>query len=92
MTTKETIQVEIFHNLGLHLRAAGVIVQTTSKFKASVSIEYNGIVANGKSIMSILALAAPCGSVLEITTEGEDAKTCLDTLRNVIVNKFHFES
>ena len=92
MTTKQTITVEILHNLGLHLRAAGVIVQTTSNFKAKVTIEYNGIVANGKSIMGILALAAPCGSILEITTEGEDAKACLDTLRNLIVNKFHFES
>ena len=51
--------VTIDHNLGLHLRAAGALVQLASRYRSNLSIRYGGITANGKSIMSVLACEKP---------------------------------
>jgi phosphocarrier protein len=57
--------VTIQHNLGLHLRAAGALVQLASRYQSKLFIKYGSLTANGKSIMSVLSLAAPCGATLE---------------------------
>jgi phosphocarrier protein HPr len=41
-----------------------------------------------KSIMGILMLAAPLGSVVRIITDGEREAECLKELSDLIVNKF----
>ena len=85
---EETRTVQIMNDLGLHLRAAGVLVQLASNFNAEVWIEFNDRCANGKSIMSVLSLAAGCGSELTIRCEGSDASNALDALVRLIENKF----
>ena len=77
---KVTQAVEITHGLGLHLRAAGVFVQTASRFSADVSVSLGAMQANGKSIMSVLALGAGAGSVLQIAAVGDDAQDSVAAL------------
>lgn len=82
--------VPIINKLGLHARAAAVLVQTANKFEAEITLEKKGnsIIINGKSIMGVLMLAAPCGSSLTIKAEGEDADLMVAELSQLVAQKF----
>jgi phosphocarrier protein len=86
------VEKKIINKLGLHARAASVFVKNAERFKCSVFMEKEGMKINAKSIMGILMLAAPFGSTVKIITEGEDEKECMQTLCNVIDNKFGEEN
>ena len=89
MSKSETVTIE--HNLGLHLRAAGAVVQLASRYQSNLSIRYGGLTANGKSIMSVLSLAAPCGAELDISAEGKDADEAVSSLVELIQQNFGIE-
>ncbi len=85
----EEIRVTIIQNeLGLHARAAAQFVQIANKFNAEVSVSKDGEEVNGKSILSLMMLAAPIGSDILIKAEGDDAVEALDMLIELINNKF----
>jgi phosphocarrier protein len=84
----EMAVAEIKNELGLHARAAAQFVQTANKFKAQVTVVKDGEEVNGKSILSLMMLAAPIGSEIEIRTDGEDAVELLQELLTLIDNKF----
>lgn len=76
------------NNLGLHARAAAMLVQVSNKFKSRIYLERDGRQANGKSILGILTLACPKGSSLTVRAEGSDAEKALDEIGALIENKF----
>lgn len=79
---------EIINRLGLHARAAAQFVQLASRFAAEVFVEKDDFEVNGKSIMGILMLAAPKGSVIRVRTEGADADKALAAIGQLINDKF----
>jgi phosphotransferase system HPr (HPr) family protein len=81
-------QVEIVNALGLHLRAAGKFVQLAGQFQADVRITHEGHMASGASVLDLTALAAPCGSCLELEADGPEAEAALDALTELIVRRF----
>lgn len=81
-------EITIKNKLGLHARAASLFVKTAEKFKCNVGMEKDGISVNAKSIMGILMLAAPLGSTVKITTDGESEDECLSALTGLVNNKF----
>ena len=81
-------KVKITNKLGLHARAAARFVQTASRFGADVNVAYNGKSVSGKSIMSIMMLAATCGSELEISASGSDEAHALDELEALVRDRF----
>ncbi len=78
----------IKNKLGLHARAAGLLVRTANKYKAEISIEKDGMVANAKSIMGVMMLAAAMGSRINIKAEGTDARKAVRALGRLIESKF----
>jgi phosphocarrier protein len=78
----------IRNRLGLHARAAALLVKTANHFDANVMIEKDGVEVNGKSIMGILMLAASRGAKITVRVEGNDAGEALQTLEKLIENKF----
>ena len=78
----------IRNRLGLHARAAALLVKTANGFNANVMIEKDGMEVNGKSIMGILMLAASRGTKITVRIEGNDAGEALQTLGKLIENKF----
>ncbi len=66
------IEVEIKNRTGLHTRPAAMLVKLASKFKSDFFIEKNGVEINGKSIISVMSLAAEQGSKLILKFDGED--------------------
>ena len=77
-------QVGIGNVLGLHLRAAYQFVHLAGQFQSEVGVWCNGMVANGKSILDLLTLAAECGTMLALEARGCDAEDAVATLANLI--------
>jgi len=63
-------------------------VKVANKYSSDVTVEKDGVSANGKSIMGVMMLAASKGSKIKVTTEGEDAKESLEALEKLIKDKF----
>ena len=78
----------IKNELGLHARAAAQFVQTANKFRADITVSKDGEAVNGKSILSLMMLAAPIGSEILLKAEGEDALDMLESLLRLIENRF----
>jgi phosphocarrier protein HPr len=78
----------IKNKLGLHARAANMVVQTASNFACSITVIKDGIEANAKSIMGLLLLAAGKGSKIVVRADGKDAKEALKEIGKLIEGKF----
>lgn len=81
-------KVEIINELGLHARAAAKFVECTGHFQSSFKVRKDGKEVDGKSIMSVMMLAASIGSVLEIEVSGEDEEEAMKALIDLINNRF----
>ena len=81
-------QVTIINKLGLHARAAAKFVSCATAFSSSVRVGQEGNLVDGKSIMSIMMLAAAKGSTLELEVEGADEQAAMDAILLLIANRF----
>ena len=81
-------RVTLVNKLGLHARAASKLVQTAAGFHSAVWIENGHRRVNGKSIMGVLMLAAPCGSELDLEIDGDDEDAAMDALVALIEDRF----
>ena len=82
-------KVRIVNDLGLHLRAAGALVQVASAFSSDITLQRGNTEANAKSIMSVLSLAAGKGAELTLRAEGQDASDAIAKLASLIEAGFH---
>lgn len=80
---------EIVNRLGLHARAATVLVQTVTKYEAEISISKDGQEVNGKSIIGLMMLAAAQGSRIEVAASGPDAEAAVAAIATLIEAKFN---
>ena len=81
-------QLTIINKLGLHARAAAKFVACTSSFSSSIQAGQDGQLIDGKSIMSVMMLAAGQGTVLDVHIEGSDEDDALAALQTLIDNLF----
>lgn len=79
---------EIVNALGLHARAAALLVQTAQKYRAEIEICKDDLSVNGKSIMGVLMLAAAKGTHITVRACGEDAPEALGEIGELIRNGF----
>ena len=73
---------------GLHARAATKLVETAKMYQCSIQLNFDGSEADGKSVMSLLMLAAGPGSQINIITSGHDEEEALKAIQTLIANKF----
>ena len=78
----------ITNKLGLHARAATKFANIANKYACQVDVTFGKKTINGKSIMSLMLLAAAKGSKIQLTTQGEDELDALNELLTLIENKF----
>jgi len=88
MMTKE---LTITNKLGLHARAAAKLVTLASSFDSAIEIKTQCKSANGKSIMSVMMLAASKGSIITLSIDGNDEKEALSALEVLINRRFDEE-
>lgn len=84
--------LEIINKLGLHARAAAKLVSTAGRFASKIEIEFGGQVADAKSIMAVMMLAASKGSQVVIRTDGTDEQTAIQAISDLINNYFDEEA
>jgi phosphocarrier protein HPr len=81
-------QVTITNKLGLHLRAAALLVKTASGFEAEIRLRKGDMEVDAKSIMAVLGLEGALGVELLVTADGSDEEMALRTLVGLIEAKF----
>jgi phosphocarrier protein len=82
-------KLEIKNKLGLHARAAALLVQTVNRFSAQVMVSKDDQITDGRSIMGVLTLAATQGSQIQVEASGEDAERAVRAIERLIDNKFN---
>jgi phosphocarrier protein len=80
MEPSATGSAQLPNDRGLHARPCSAIVATALKHKAALSVRCNGQEADGRSILSLMTLAAPHGATLEFQARGEDADQLVQSL------------
>ncbi|NOZ79394.1 MAG: HPr family phosphocarrier protein [Acidobacteria bacterium] len=78
----------IINKLGLHARAAAKVVHAANQFTSSIVIRSNDEEVNAKSILGLLTLAASKGTRITVIADGEDAPQAVQTLIELIGNRF----
>jgi phosphocarrier protein len=81
--------LEIVNRLGLHARAAVLLVQAATRFDATVSVTKDGQTVDGRSIMGVMMLAAEQGSRIEVETAGPQAQAALAAIMELVANRFN---
>ncbi|MBL8414458.1 MAG: HPr family phosphocarrier protein [Propionivibrio sp.] len=81
-------ETEIVNKLGLHARASAKLTQLAGSFDSEVWLEKGARRINAKSIMGVMMLAAGKGSRIVIETIGHDEQAALESLLNLIADKF----
>ncbi len=78
---------EIINKAGLHARAASKLVSLTSGFSSTIRIG-NDKMVDGKSILSLMMLAAVKGTTLKIVADGDDEEQAIQAIVELIKNRF----
>ncbi len=88
MTSPIQTQLTLLNAMGLHARAAAAFVKTLTPLEVEVTVSWAGQTANGRSVLDLLTLGAPQGSVLELQIRGDDAEEALSALTRLVANRF----
>lgn len=69
---------------GLHTRPAGRIAAVARRFESAIRLRCGARSADGKSIVSLLTLAAAHGRCVRVSASGPDAADAIDALCKLI--------
>jgi phosphotransferase system HPr (HPr) family protein len=84
MTKRFERKVVVKNKQGLHARPAALFVQIANKYDATVKVQKDDQIVNGKSIMGILMLAAEKDSEIILIAEGSDGEEALNELEKLV--------
>lgn len=65
---------------GFHARPIARFIAVAREYRSHVELQYMDRKANGKSILSMLALRVPEGGKMRISVEGEDEEAAIEAL------------
>ncbi|NLF32084.1 MAG: HPr family phosphocarrier protein [Planctomycetes bacterium] len=80
--------VTIVNKQGLHARPAMQFVDTANQFDSTITVVHGDKQMDGKSIMSVMQLAATMGTTLRLIAEGDDAGQALEALDRLVAGGF----
>jgi phosphotransferase system HPr (HPr) family protein len=81
----------IINKLGLHARAASKLVTTASSYSSQIRIGREEQMADAKSIMAVMMLAACKGTELCLEVEGQDQDLACQAVIDLINRRFDEE-
>lgn len=84
-------QLTLKNTQGLHARAAATLVRALNGMSAQILVSWDGRTVNGRSLLELMTLGAPRGSVLLVEISGTDADAALAAVRQVVENRFYEE-
>jgi phosphocarrier protein HPr len=84
----QVAKVTIQNKLGMHARSAAMFVERANRFQSEITVKRDVAEVNGKSIMGIMMLAAAKGTELMIQASGPDETAALESLVQLVNEKF----
>jgi phosphoenolpyruvate-protein phosphotransferase len=86
-------RVIVANRLGLHARAAGVLVRAAGVFASAVRLERTdqAVQADAKSILNVMTLSATRGTELRLVAEGPDEAEAVAALSQLFADGFSEE-
>ncbi len=78
----------IVNRLGLHARAAGKFVNLSKTFSSEIYLTKEDEEVDGKSIMSVMLLAAPVGCKIVMRVTGADEEQAFAQLKELVDDGF----
>ncbi|MBI5365359.1 MAG: HPr family phosphocarrier protein [Planctomycetes bacterium] len=82
-------KVRIRNAAGLHARPCHAIVTTAREFESELFVSADGSEVNGKSILELMTLCAPCESWISFRAAGKDAEVLVARLAALVEAGFH---
>ncbi len=70
------------------MRAANLFANLAGRFPAQVRVSKGEVIVNGKSIMGLMMLAAPCGSEIVVEIEGENEEQAFLEIATLVRSGF----
>ncbi|HYC55693.1 MAG TPA: HPr family phosphocarrier protein [Candidatus Binatia bacterium] len=83
-----TAEFVVSNQLGLHVRAAAMVVRTVTPFQASITIRTDSGSADARSVLDLLTLSANKGTKVVVSAEGPDADAAVAALGDLITRNF----
>ena len=78
--------VLIKNKVGLHSKPVAEFVQKANEYKCSIKVIKDNNTANGKSLLSLLALDVQANTTLKISANGVDEEQAVEKLVALIQN------
>jgi phosphotransferase system HPr (HPr) family protein len=86
MTSAEVV---VHTGVGLHARPAAALVAAARPHACRVTVEYNGRVADAKSIIQVLGLGVPDQATVVLSADGDGEAAALATLVTLFAQGLH---
>ena len=86
-----TKELELINKYGMHVRPAGALAKISQKYMSEVTVEKAGNAVSGKSVLGLMTLEAPVGTVLKVTVNGDDANLAMAEIEELFANRFGIE-
>jgi phosphotransferase system HPr (HPr) family protein len=83
-----TRDVVVTNPQGLHARPADMFVKTALRFQSKIEVVKDSERVDGKSMLSMLTLAAMEGTKLSLEATGCDAQQALEALAELFIKNF----
>jgi phosphotransferase system HPr (HPr) family protein len=87
-SSRASAEYVVGNQLGLHVRAAAMVVRTMSPFSSKVTIRAGDSEADARSVLDLLTLSASKGTRIVVEAEGDDAEAAVATLGDLIARNF----
>jgi phosphocarrier protein HPr len=88
-TMEHSKKLSIINDLGIHARSSAKIVELACRFKSKLYLKKDGHEeVEGDSILAILTMASPKGTLINARAVGDDSKELLDELAILFEQKF----
>ena len=84
-------EIVIRNPLGFHVRPIQRFAELARAFRGDIKVQIEDRTASGKSVMGLMSLGGRHGSVMKVTTAGEDARQAADVLEYLVENGFFVE-
>ena len=83
-----TKELTLVNKYGMHVRPAGALAKACQKYACDVTVSNAGTSVSGKSVLGLMTLEAPVGTVLKVTAEGGDADLAVAEIEELVKNHF----
>ena len=83
-----TKELTLVNKYGMHVRPAGALAKVCQKYSCDVTVQNAGVSVSGKSVLGLMTLEAPVGTVLTVTAAVDDADLAMAEIEELVRNHF----